>query len=219
MFITVTIFDIVLVMTGLFCLWRQRPVFLLLVLLINCIDLCNENIIIINCHRWWRMEPNVFYNIYSLLEILTWMAVFMMVFKSRQSRRIIGCMAAATLVYSLLELIMNGLQVFHSGSYAVFSGFCLCLATVYLLEVNRKEFHRIKEDPAFWICASAICFHAVFLVNLATMLDKDYWSHTGAQQVFHLLQSWASIISDLLVCIAFIISFCRYQQPANRGSS
>lgn len=211
MFLTLTILEAVLIITGLVCVRRGGPVILYLLLFITIIDFINENVIVTHCMRWWHIPANVFYNIYSLFEMVCWLIIYYNIFRKRKNKRTVIILGSLVFIYSLLELfIINSFTVFHTSSFACFSLVSLFFSILYLFKVNSKPYHSLTGDPAFWICAAATCFNAVFLVNLFTMLDPDYWQHTDALSIFHLLQSIALIIYYLLLCIAFILFYYKH---------
>ena len=218
MFLTLTILEGILIITGLFCLRKGGPVILFLLLFLIVIDFINENVIVTHSMQWWKISSNVFYNAYSFLEILCWVFIYHHIYAKANIKGIIIFCGAFILIFSLLEVFfIYSPDVFHTLSYAGFSMFSLCFSGVYLLKINSMAYHSLHDDPIFWLCAGATCFNSVFLVNLSTMLDPIYWLHTQALQVFHILQSVALIIYYLFICIAFILFYCRHRQGIYRS--
>jgi hypothetical protein len=217
MFLTITILQVIVIVTGLACLRKGGPVILNLLLVINILGFINENLIVIHSREWWNVKRNVFYNLYSFFEILCWMFIYYQVFIKTIMKGTVIFFGCFILLYSLLEVfVFYGPEVFHTLSYACFSMFSLSFSGIYIFKINGKGYHNLTTDPVFWICAGAICFQSVFLVNLFTLLDPGYWEHAAAQQVFHMLQSIALIIYYILLCIAFILFYCRHQQESTR---
>lgn len=211
MFLTITLLELFLILAGLFCLRKGGPVILYLVLLITIVDFLNENIIVTHSKSWWHVSRNVFYNAYSLIEISCWLFIYHHIFKRKEFKRLIIALGFVVITYSLAELFyLQNFTIFHTASYACFSIISLFLSVTYLFKVTRQEYHSLTDDPAFWLCAAAICFNAIFIINLITMLDTSYWSHNGSTAIFHIMQSVGIIIYYVLICTSFIISFYRY---------
>lgn len=218
MFLILTILEAILIITGLFCLRRGGPVILYLLLFISIIDFINENLIVTHSIRWWKINSNVFYNIYSLFEIACWVFIYYHIYIKTIIKGTVVFFGSFILIFSLLEVfVFYSPEIFHTLSYACFSIFSLCFSGLYLFKINSKAYHNLTTDFVFWICASATCFNAVFLVNLFTMLDPGYWQHSKALPVFHILQSIALIIYYILLCIAFILFYCRHREATTRS--
>lgn len=219
MFLFISILETLLIITGLFSLQKNRPVFLYFLLIIITIDFVNENFIVTHCMQWWRLPSNLFYNLYSLLEILGWMLIYYNIFKTAFIKHSVNIIFPVILIYSLFEIfIIDTPNKFHTVSYALFSFASLFYSALYFFKINSKPYHNISQDPAFWMCAGVIFYQSLFLVNLITVLDAGYWKHENALQVFHVLQSIAQIMYYLFLCICFITSYYRYHKVITRTS-
>jgi hypothetical protein len=121
----------------------------------------------------------------------------------------------AIVLYSCLEIFyLHPLNEFHVRSYLLFCVSSLLCGTLYILRIEHKEFHSLRTDPIFWLFAGSFCFYSVFIINLLTMLDTQYWFQPKAKLIFHILQSVATIIYYLFICIAFITSYYRQAPQA-----
>lgn len=208
MFLFLMMLRIILILTGLVSLGKRGPVFLYLLLTIVFIDCVNENLIVNHSMQWWKLPSNVFYNIYSFFEISAWFVIYYLIFQSPTIKIWIVISGTFIILYSLWELfIVHSLEIFHASSYACFSLASIIFSALYLFDINRKEYHNLSKDPAFWVSAGAIFFNAIFLINLFTVLDPIYWSHKGAKEIFDVLQYIADIMYYLLLCLAFITSY------------
>lgn len=215
MFLLVTIFNIVAILTGLFCLRKGGPVFLYLVLILISPAFINENFIVPNSKRWWHIHPNAFYNIYSLAEICAWFVIYYRVFHKKTRPFLLLC-GIALIIYTLSELFITAsFKDFHSNSYFMFSACSLILSLLYIFTITLYDRHALTQDPAFFLCSALVCFHSVFFLNLLTMLDPGYWKQRDATSIFDLLQSLATCTYYLFICIAFIIFSCKSSHPAD----
>jgi hypothetical protein len=216
MFVAITIVQILIILTGLFCLRQHGPAILYIILLLILLAFINENIIVIYSMKWWHIKRNVFYNLFSLLEISAWCFIYYTIFRGRTTARAMIVFSwLAIMAYSCIELFLtHEINSFHTNSYACFCIFSLVSACAYIMAVNHKDYHRLSNDPAFWLCAAAVCFNCIFFINLTTMMDPGYWDHPRAKQIFHILQSIAVIIYHVFICIAFLTSYYRLRMTS-----
>ncbi|WP_255153615.1 hypothetical protein [Ferruginibacter sp. HRS2-29] len=215
MFTAILIFGLLTVLTGFVFLRKNGPVILWILLALNIISIINEQLLTEYCWHWWHIQPNVFYNLYSLIDMLVWFLVFYTVFyRVPGIRYIIFTTGIGVLCYSLAELFfIYNWSIFHSRSFLCFSGAMLLFSAVYFLNLQHKEsLHNLQKDYAIWLCAAAVCFHSVFFINLLTVIDPLYWSYPNTTRIFHTFQSLAIIIHYLFICIAFISSRYRPEQ-------
>ncbi len=219
MFFTIAIIEVVAILTGVFCLRQKGPVILYLILLISILAFINENILVVNARKWWNLGGNIFYNVFSLIEICTWFFIYFKIFNRYPATKLIVVVSwLAVVAYSLTELfIIHSPREFHAASYLSFSAVSFVLSIVYFVKADKKEYYDPAQDSTFWICSAAICFNCIFFINLFTMMDQAYWSQKAARQIFHVLQSIAIIIYYLLICIAFIVFYYRLRKTTTRA--
>jgi|GEM_PF-5000671 len=216
MFTAILIFGMLTVSTGLVFLRKNGPVILWGLLALVLYGWITEQVLAINCWKWWQLEPNLFYNIYSLFDITVWGFIFYHIFfQRRKLQLLILILWLIIIVYSFIELtVFYNFNTFHSRSYLCFSVAMLALSFTYFFSIQRKETpHDLRKDYSIWLCASAVCFHVVFFINLLTVIDADYWQYPDTLRVFHIFQSIAIIIHYIFICTAFI--FSRYRRPDN----
>jgi len=211
--LTVNIFNIAALAAGLLCLRRGGPAVLYLALSLTALALVNENLIVLNAKRWWSTDRDVIYNIYSLLEMGCWFTIYWLAFPPKM-RPVILLLGCATFFYSGLELLVTGsFKQFHSNSYTLYSLAVFALSLAYI--ARRPKVEKGIFPVAFWLCAASLCFHGVFLLNLATIMDPDYWQQQNAITIFDLLQTLATCTYYLLICTAFILFSCRQGRTRN----
>lgn len=199
-------------MTGLFCLRKNRPVILLLLFVLIFISAVNEVLLVPNSWYRWKIPPNVFYNVFSLFDIAVWMFIYYIIFKSRKLKLLVLSAGVFILTCSCAEIFfISSIDQLHVITLMWFSLISVLLSLLYFFLIYTKEIHRVGQDPVFWVCAAAICFHTMFFINLATIHQTAYWRLANAPLIFNILQSLASSSYYLFICTAFIISYCRYK--------
>lgn len=68
----ILILQLLTIGTGLFCLRRRGPVLLWIVWTIRVLACINENILVPHVKDWWGISRNVCYNIYAVVDTITW---------------------------------------------------------------------------------------------------------------------------------------------------
>jgi hypothetical protein len=192
-------------LTGLFCLRKGGPVYLWLILFIISIAYINQAYIVPNAEKWWGIHPNICYNIYSVVENVAWFAFYYTVFNKKIKQLILVC-AIANIICSAIEFFITGTPVdFHQYAYIAFSLTALLLSLLYIFKVSLRDHHLLSRDPVFFICCASVCFHSIFFLNLVTIFDPVYWRLADAVYIYETLQSFASCMYYILLCISFII--------------
>ena len=177
------------ILTGLFCLRRNGPVLLWVILAIALVAFINENILIDNIMQWWGIPRNVFYNLYALLDITAWSAAFILIYTGNSNAQKLVCLFWSCLVIVYVhDIVARGMNFLSVSSLTWFCVGCILFSTIYFTTILRAEYYNLKRQFAFWICSASFCFHSVFLVNLLTISDSQYWQNNFATITFDILQ-------------------------------
>lgn len=190
---------------GLLFFKRLTPLSMRLIVGLLLVTVINETWVAPHVHFYPYYTKNTSYNIFSLLDMGTWLYFFYTLFKGWGRRVIVG-LAVLVYGYSLLELCAaGGWTRFHTDSFRVYDLVIIGCACAYLFQIARMEYHRTWTDPYFWICSALILFHSIFFLNLTTMRESTYWLFREAGDIFHLLQGTANILYYLLISVAFVL--------------
>jgi hypothetical protein len=210
----VLILELITILSGLFFLRKGRPGSLYFILVAIILATFNENIFIHHSKHWWNISRNIFYNAFSLIDISLWFIVFFKIFSENKLMQKVVIFGSTTiLIYSLLEIFyLRSPNQLHTDSLMSWSAFVVVLCLVYFSDVLKKECHLLSRDPSFWLCAGAICFNAVFFLNLQTIGATEYWENAGTALIFDVLQCAAIFLYYLFICFAFIVHYYNYRR-------
>lgn len=213
----ISILQFCTILIGLFCLARNGPFLLWLVLGIIIIAAINENILVDNSKRWWGVSRNALYNIYALMDITVWCVIFVLIFVKRKILQILVILCWIVLViFKILEMFSFGYHILGTTSLICFCSVCILFSIVYFSSIFKADYHNLKNDFAFWICRASVCFHPVFLVNLLTVAYPQYWYDDFSTITFDILQFIAITFYNLFICIAFLFSFYKSRRSFNQ---
>ncbi len=208
--------QLITIVTGFLCLRRERPVILCMALGITILAMVNEHIVISFLNNFLQLPRNIYYNIFSIIDISCWSAIFYYIFTNRPKiRRLTILSGAVVMLYTLIELFVTGtLKQFHSNSFLCFNTMITMLSLIYILGTYKRSTQNVWQDHALWLSAAALVFNGMFFVNLLGLIDRSYWSQPAALHTFHIVQYTAIVIYHLLLCISFISLCYRYRPVA-----
>ena len=189
--------------TGLICIKQIRPVTFALVPLLLFITTINELLII---YVIPLKSKTLFYNVYSLLEIIIWSSIFL--FEQAKKYRIITfTFGALILIFSIFEICLkNG---FHSITYRLFSLYLIVNIFIFFSGlINLKTQHILLRDGKFWIYFGLLLFHFVFIFYLSALDFKEFRADKAAILAFRGIINLVNIlyyisISIGLLCLSF----------------
>lgn len=194
--------------TGIICFKYIKPVFLRWIVPILFITCVNEIVMIryiIPDH--FPGKENLAYNIFSLPDMIVWLFIYFKSFKQRKWKKIIFSFGIILILVSLLDLYLNGWELFHIDSIILYEFFLIFLSIRYLYEIFTKEYHDLFTDIFFWIASACLLYHSILIINFTTMKVADYWKMQNAAAIFNILQMTANIFYYLLISFSFILCF------------
>jgi predicted neutral ceramidase superfamily lipid hydrolase len=133
----VFILELMTILSGLLFLRKGRPGSLYLILVAIILATLNENIIIHHSNHWWNISRNVFYNIFSLIDITLWTIVFFRIFsENKLMQKVVIIGSISILLYSLLEIFyIRSPNELHTDSLISWSAFVVVLCLVYFSDI------------------------------------------------------------------------------------
>lgn len=209
----ILILQLLTIGTGLFCLRRRGPVLLWIVWTIRVLACINENILVPHVKDWWGISRNVCYNIYAVVDTITWALIFIIIFiKYSIAKKLVVYISLFLILSKIIEINMKGIQQIASVSLILFCGACMVASVCYFAKILNPDFHDLKTDPAFWICCASLSFHSVLMVNLITVPYTAYWTQNFSTVTFNIIQVIAITCYNIFICLSFIFSTSRYSR-------
>jgi hypothetical protein len=192
---------------GLLCLRPWTPVPVKVITGLVLVTVINETWVAPYVHFFPYYNKNTSYNIFSFLDMGAWFYLFYALFPPGRKRWVLVA-AAGVYAYSLVELCRpRGWVRLHTDSLRVYDLVMIAFSCIYLYGIARKEYHRVRTDPYFWLCAACLFYQCMLFLNFSTLGQSSYWLIEGARYIYYLLQAATNILYYLMISVAFIICY------------
>ncbi len=204
------VLEVISFITGLITYKALRPKFLQLIVLILGITVIHECLVIPYLIRVSPTRINLSYNIFSLIDMLTWIYIFFRILSQTSFRNPVIILSALSILYSLIELtVIKSWFSPHTDSFRFYEISLILFTLFYIYLTIKEEYHNLLYDPLFWVCCAIIAYHSILFLSFTTIRERNYWHLKNAKEVFRVLQTINNICYYVLLCITFII--CKFK--------
>ncbi len=176
--------------------------FIVALLFVTCV---NELVLI--PHTKTAGETNLCYNLFSLIDIGTWLFIYYRFFKYRRWKTLVFTGGSVLILLSLADLVANGFNLFHTRSLIAYEVFIIFLSVRYLYGIFTREYADLFSDPIFWIVSACLLYHSILIINFTTITVRDYWKLENTLVIFNILETAANVIYYLIISFSFLLCF------------
>ena len=172
------------------------------------------------------VSRNLLYNIFSILDIMTWSFAFYSVFVNRSKKVLVLILGIVVLIYTLFELtILESLYVFHTDSMKAYNLMIIFSSMIYLYDSLTVEYHNIFRDPFFFIVTGCLLYHSLFFITFTLQAEPQLWAEiermitykdeqaVKVDQNFFILINIANLFYYSLLCWSFFLFYYNQLKP------
>lgn len=178
--------------------------YLVILLFITCF---NELIVIqLIIFKGNKINRNIPYNIFSLLDMTIWFLIFYSINKNRKGKLFTVILAVLSFIFSGIELFgYKSWLLLHTDSFRFYSLAIICLSVNYLYKVIKdNKYYNTFADHAFFLCAASLIYQSMLFIIFSTLSENSFWQFREAEYVYNLLQVITNILYYTLICASFI---------------
>lgn len=197
------VFQSIAFLSGLAAFNVARPVYRMLIALVT-LTVVNEIFIVGYLIEHSPRYINTAYNLFSLLDMITWYFYFYQLFNTCKERRIILGVALLSVLLSMAEIFyLKDWTIFHTETMRVYNLTIVFFCLYYFYKAMLKRYYHFMSEADFWLCVGALIYHMLLFLNFSTISEYNYWKVQYAPEVYYLLQNIANTCYYLLLTIAF----------------
>lgn len=201
------IIQISALLIGLFSYKRIQPPVLRGLLLLLFLTVINESVLTDHRIPALRLNNNLLYNIYLLVDLLVIQWMFYRIHAFEKIKKLILFSIVTNLLANFIEIqFYSGWLQMHVQSFRLYNISNMLICLYYFRKLIIDHTITLRKDTVFVFCTGLFVYHALLFINFTTVSIPSYWQLPSAMLIFQLLHLSANLIYYASIIAVFLMS-------------